>query len=259
MLNLCQPDATKSCAACCGVYNVPDATRDTLKERLYRRTALFATVPRQVDALAGYAERIRQEEALVPDNPWTYVCEFTGFISTDQRLVGCMLHPAAAGNEGKDLRGLCHYGSMACKLFFCHAWRLLPSFWVQTIVVLLDDWHLYGLVITDVAYIRAAFGLVEAVSGFSVEAATPVRGNAVRALREIFSWKDAWPWGSVSTLRRSSQHLAFPVRPEPMGVEEHLSVLLERLRFTFGEEAVPPGSGAYVRERLQALLRPGGK
>ncbi len=40
-VHLCQPDASKSCGACCGLYNYADSGREALTERLRNRTRLF--------------------------------------------------------------------------------------------------------------------------------------------------------------------------------------------------------------------------
>ena len=37
-VHLCQPDASKSCGACCGLYNYADSSREALAERLRGRT-----------------------------------------------------------------------------------------------------------------------------------------------------------------------------------------------------------------------------
>ena len=42
--HLCQPDAAKSCGACCGLYNYLDSSRPALEERLMFRTGLIERV-----------------------------------------------------------------------------------------------------------------------------------------------------------------------------------------------------------------------
>ena len=40
-VHLCQPDPSKSCGACCGLYNYADSGREALAARLRNRTRLF--------------------------------------------------------------------------------------------------------------------------------------------------------------------------------------------------------------------------
>ena len=121
-MNVCRPDSRKSCAACCGLYNVPDATRPALQAKLETRTRAFQNVERSPQAVEDYQLWVRAHEAETPLEEVIHVCEFAGFLDSHQRVVGCQLHPTAPGNEELDLRGLCYYGSMACKSFFCPAW-----------------------------------------------------------------------------------------------------------------------------------------
>ncbi|MEW6351586.1 MAG: hypothetical protein AB1646_21250 [Thermodesulfobacteriota bacterium] len=160
-LNLCWPDGSKSCAACCGLYNLVDGRRSTLLPRLEARTRTFAEVVRDPDAIAEFAVRVREQEAVTPLDPVIHVCEFVGFTDAAWRAPGCMLHPTAPGNRGVDFRGLCHYGSMACKGFFCPATEELEAYQAEIVIELIDDWHLYGLVATDVDYVKSVFRLVE--------------------------------------------------------------------------------------------------
>ncbi len=160
-LNLCRPDGRKSCAACCGLYHVTDGRRSPLLAKLQSRTDAFAAVVRDPDSIAEFATRVREREAITPLDPVIHVCEFVGFVDSSRRSPGCMLHPSAPGNRGIDLRGLCHYGSMACRGFFCPATEELEPYQTAILVELIDDWHLYGLVVTDVDYVRSVFRLVE--------------------------------------------------------------------------------------------------
>ncbi len=160
-MNLCRPDSSKSCAACCGLYNVPNATRSALQFKLEKRTLAFREVERSPQAIEDYQMWVRANEAEGPLDEAIHVCEFAGFLDPQQRIVGCQLHPTGTGNQGVDLRGLCYYGSMACKSFFCPAWEEIPLRLRDMVCLLIDDWHVYGLVITDVDFVRSLFGLLE--------------------------------------------------------------------------------------------------
>jgi hypothetical protein len=248
-LNLCRPDNNKSCAACCGLYNVPDATRPTLLRWLEHRTDLFRSTERSVDTITRFESLIRHQEPGEPLEPMIHVCRFAGFVDPANKVVGCMLHPLAPGNNGVDLRGLCHYGSMACKAFFCPAWQKLPKSYVEMVVRAVDDWHLYGLVINDVDFVLSVFSLIEERLG------KPIKGNeapseaAVQALREILSWKDAWPHKDRTTLRRSRYYFKPTSRGESLSREEASKTVLRSFAFTFGS--------ADESEQAQSLLSRG--
>ena len=77
--SLCQPDHSKSCGACCGLYNLEDHSRATLEPLLRRRTSLYPTLredPRRF-------QEVCSPEAF-PPNPklleTIYNCEFLGWL-----------------------------------------------------------------------------------------------------------------------------------------------------------------------------------
>jgi len=251
-MNLCQPDSLKSCAACCGLYNVHDATRRSLEQKLTARTMAFAKTPRSPDALVEFEEAVRDAEGCVPLDPAIHVCEFTGFLDETRRIVGCMLHPSAPGNAGVDLRGLCHYGSMACKGFYCPACEEIPSHQQEIVRELVDDWHLYGLVATDVDLVTALFGLAEEVLGCGLELEN-INGRVRRALTDMLAWKDSWPFKAASTMRRSRYYFkgSMPERMKP--VRQSMDALLESLSFTFDSELDRGAAEGYVRLNLERL------
>jgi hypothetical protein len=249
-MNLCMPDQTKSCAACCGLYNVPDCSRAALIDKLDFRTNLFRDTPRTVEDLVRFEATIREMEATVPLDAVVHVCEFTGFVDADARQPGCMLHPVAPGNSGVDLRGLCHYGSMACKTFFCPAWKDLEPIHREAVVALIDDWRVYGLVATDVDFVRSVFGLLDGRIGRGADLRFYL-GATGAILKEMLSWKDAWPFKGGSTMRRS-RYFILPVRASAeQGPPDHMATLLECLAYTFGIVEAEPEWEEFVRERME--------
>ncbi len=242
-MNLCRPDDQKSCAACCGLYNVREATRPTLWKNLESRTLLFREVERSTDAIEKYAALIRRSETVLPVDNAIHVCEFTGFLDEDFNVVGCMLHPCVPGNGRVDLRGLCHYGSMACKAFYCPAWDELDPRYRTILVNTIDDWHLYGLVITDVDFVRSLFGLIESRSGQAVRPESLASPPALEIFERMLSWKNEWPFAGSSLLRQSRYYFKGSCLPEPDAYKPHLSRLLGTIGFTFGT-----GSGAALAE-----------
>jgi hypothetical protein len=254
-VNLCRPDDSKSCAACCGLYNVPDATRETLEKRLETRTSLFRHTERSVDAIEDYKILVAREEAVQPLEPVIHVCEFTGFLDAHHRVVGCQLHPSAEGNLGVDWRGLCHYGSMACKAFFCPAWDEIPVRYLEIVAGTISDWHLYGLVVTDVDYVRALFALIESALG------SPVRNHALhispaaKILEEMLSWKNTWPFAGPSRFRKNRYYFKGSDWTPEAPVEQHLEYFLQCLRFTFSSENTAPRGEELVRHKLAEFVK----
>ena len=110
---LCQVGEQVSCGACCGLYNIRDLSQRLLEVMLTERTEAFARVPRTAEAIEAFQKKI--EGWTPPKRPFPdfYHCPFLGLIGRNGRRVGCLLHPAAAGNNGIDWRGMTYHGAMA--------------------------------------------------------------------------------------------------------------------------------------------------
>jgi hypothetical protein len=253
-MNLCHPDGKRSCAACCGLYNVRDGTRSTLSNKLEQHTVLFGTVERSAAAICEYKSRVATEEENFPLDAEIHVCEFIGFLDPQQCLVGCMLHPAAKGNEEIDFRGLCHYGSMACKSFFCPAWEEVPARYRDILLALVEDWHLYGLVMTDVDFVMSLFGLVEQRLGRPLDAAELTNTPAGSILSEILSWKDSWPPGRESRVRQSRYYFKSPFHRLNPDFDANMARFLGTLNFTFDIEVDLQSAGSSVLPKLEELI-----
>lgn len=258
-MNLCHPDEKRSCAACCGLYNVKDATRQALSLKLERQTLLFGQIERSAAAISDYGTRVAREAAGAPLDPEIHVCEFIGFLDAHRRLVGCMLHPAAQGNQGVDFRGLCHYGSMACKSFFCPAWDQIPPQYRDTLMALVEDWHLYGLVITDVDFVMSLFGLLEHRLGHPPISTVLLSDPARPILSEMFSWKDSWPFGSASARRRCRYYFKSSFHRLNPDFDANLARFLGTLEFTYELKADPRGAAELVRGTLDCLVEAYGR
>jgi hypothetical protein len=195
-----------------------------------------------------FAERTRIREAPTPLDPVIHVCEYVGFLDEDERVVGCMLHPSARGNGGVDLRGLCHYGSMACKTFHCPAWDKLESRRWAILVRAIDDWHLYGLVITDVEFVLALFALLEARLGEKIVPERLFASPALGVFKEMIGWKSDGPFAGSSTLRRSRYHVKPQVPVPGLLEQEPAARIASILAFTYGL----PDPPAEAAERISA-------
>lgn len=252
-MNLCCPDSSKSCAACCGLYNVHDGRREVLYKALLNRTQTLKNVPRTADSLLGYADRVNIDSGIVALEEMIYVCEFTGFVDESYSKVGCMLHPVAPLNNGTDFRGLCHYGSMACKAFFCPASTELDVREYRIVKALISDWHLYGLVATDINYVSSVLGLADLILGKELEVETVLKQGPAGMLVKVLGWKNSWPFGEGSTKRRSGYYL----KREATGLEEGLLIrsVIESLCFTFDISEVSGQSEQFTRSGIQDFVK----
>lgn len=193
MMNLCQPDERKSCGACCGLYNFQDHSRTTLNSLLQKRSRFFKTAP---DKLKGESFRrqlkeLEQSPSLLRD---IYNCEFLGFIDREHKKVGCLLHPAL--NQGNDLRRYSFYGRELCAEHFCLSHTYLRDIEKLAVSEALDDWYLYGLVITDLDFIKDFFQEVQARLGDCLRPEKFRREPVRKALAAYFALKENWPFAA---------------------------------------------------------------
>jgi len=188
-VNLCQPDEEKSCGACCGLYNWENHSRVTLESLLGRRTELFFSLEKPPD-LEEYS---RACEALPPSPKLCetiYNCEFLGFLDRELKQVGCLLHPSL--HNGVDLRTCSFYGAKLCAEHFCPSFNHLATVEQVAVIMSLDDWYLYGLVITDIDFVKEFFRHVQDRLGDSVHVDQIRNSKARQSLHEFFNLKESW-------------------------------------------------------------------
>lgn len=205
--HLCQPDKQKSCAWCCGLYNSQDTSRAGLARKLKARTEEFANTRRTVEGILYFSEKNREKEKSRLLDPEFYSCEFVGFLNEEETRVGCMLHPLARGNGGTDWRGLSFHGAMACQGFFCRSYRELSTVQKKIILSTVDDWFLFGLVISDADFIHSFFRLVEEKL---IDPATLLMPAPAKLVREFFHWKINWPYRNSGSKTKSIDPRALP-------------------------------------------------
>lgn len=195
---LCQVNDRISCGACCGLYNVADASAPGLTKILTRRTTVFATVPRTVSAILDFAARVGTRENPHRPYPEFHHCPFIGLVGDGPSRVGCLLHPLADGNAGVDFRGLSHYGGMACRIYFCPTCKTLPARYKILLRETARDWHDYGLLITEHRFTAAFFAEVERRVGRELDPDVVLADAALReAVAGLFPLKSDWPWRDV--------------------------------------------------------------
>ncbi len=198
---LCQVNDQVSCGACCGLFNVSDVSQDALASMLMRRTEAFAKIPRNMDAILGFKERIEEREIQVRPFPDFHHCPYIGLVGPKRSCVGCLLHPLASGNKGIDFRGLSYYGGVACRVYSCPAYHNLSKPYKEIIRKVTKDWYLYGMIITEVNMLTAFFQETEKRLGYEVTKEDFSRNRkSADIIREFLSLKLDWPFRSSDTI-----------------------------------------------------------
>jgi hypothetical protein len=158
--NLCQTGAG-TCGACCGLYNFRDHSKQLITAELRRHTDALVGVERTRDAFVAKAAELK---ATAPSSlfPLVRVCPLLGFLDDESSRVGCLAHPAVIGT---DLRDCGVYTSEICESFTCPSYIWLDDEMADLIKAACPDWYVYGLVVTDVEFVRAVLSLlVEALA-----------------------------------------------------------------------------------------------
>jgi hypothetical protein len=114
----------------------------------------------------------------------------------------------------------------------------------------LDDWFLYGLVVTDVDFIRSVFRLLEINLGAPVDRKRLFNSPALKILKNMLAWKDSWPFSESSKMRRSRYYFKESSSDTPMDEAECKRKLLESLQFTFGLDSMRPEAADFVQQRV---------
>ena len=193
MLPLCQR-GDASCGACCGLYNRLDHSRRAVRELLGRRTRELRGVPRTPEAFRAAAAGIAAGEE-PPLFPSVRVCALLGYLDDAETRVGCLGHPLATG--GPDLRDCGVYDAGICETFFCpsHSWFSEDE--AQLVAeTCAGDPYLYGLVVTDVPFVRAVVAGIAALTGRRVTASDVAAPPFRAALRRVFALKEELEPGS---------------------------------------------------------------
>ncbi|MDI9571497.1 MAG: hypothetical protein QM278_12445 [Pseudomonadota bacterium] len=222
--HLCQPDGGKSCGACCGLYNYADSSRESLTRRLRRRVALMSGVERTTAGLEEFARIVRETEDMTKRYEVIHCCEYLGFLDAEERRVGCLLHPQQ--NDGADYREASFYGRELCDGHFCPSYHYLSREEKHALIEVIDDWYLYGLVVTDIDLVKGYFRLIAA--GIH-ETPNPKRlrgGPLHESVRSFFNLKLTWPFRDADANRLGkyyfdgAQYMIKYIDYEALGMEK---------------------------------------
>ncbi|MFZ3048490.1 MAG: hypothetical protein WA151_21460 [Desulfatirhabdiaceae bacterium] len=197
---LCQVSETISCGACCGLYNVLDNSRDHLQVMLMARTDMLERLPRTIDGIDAYSRWAMAHEDL--NHPFSdfHHCRFIGLVGENRSRVGCLLHPLADKNMGQDFRGLSHYGTLACRTYFCPTHEALSSPLKHLVKNAAADWYDYGLMITEHCLLNSFWQQVtQKMPSVQVLNSICVQQNLIRKLMQM---KINWPFRNDQILAR---------------------------------------------------------
>jgi hypothetical protein len=193
--HLCQPGGGASCGACCGLYNFRDHSRGALAATLARHTGRLAGVAPTPGAYSAAARQGAAEDRAQALFPAVRICPLLGFLPSpdgaqqQQQRVGCLAHPKVTG--GADLRDCGVYRAEVCETFTCPSFGWLSDAQARLVQAACADWYLYGLVITDVEFVRGCLELLAWECGQEVAAARLLaRPAALAALRHLFALKE---------------------------------------------------------------------
>lgn len=195
---LCQVSARVSCGACCGLYNVADLSRENMTRMLARRAQRFACTPRTVAGIEAFALETGAAESRTRPFTDLHHCPFIGLIGEAPGRAGCLLHPLGDGNQGVDFRGMSYYGGMACRTYFCATTQNLAPRWKRILRQVLDDWYIFGLVVTETELLTAIFGHLESLIGQPLDASMVGRDPVAANLRHLLRLKCHWPFRPAS-------------------------------------------------------------
>ncbi len=224
-MNLCQAERA-SCGACCGLYNRTDLSRRAVTAELRRRTRALAAVPRTREAFRAAARNLAASGP-APLFRSVRICPLLGFLRADESRVGCLAHPAATG--GADLRDCGAYDAAICESFVCPSFSSLSEEEAAIAEETAADWHLYGLVVTDLAFLRAVLEVLAQGAGAKVERRHLGHAPFRAALRHLLDLKSQLAPGSEGLFG------AFEADPDTVPSERRIDYA------TLGRAASPHG------------------
>jgi hypothetical protein len=160
-----------------------------LTQRLAEQTAHMREVPKDLEAYRTAARELAQSRREAPLFSAVRVCPLLGFIDPEQQQVGCLGHPKVTG--GADLRDCGVYRAAVCETFTCPSFGWLDDAQARLVQAASPDWYLYGLVITDVEFVRGCLRLIEReLGGPARPEVLASRPAVLETVRRLFALKE---------------------------------------------------------------------
>lgn len=185
------------------MYNTKRFAPRQIAEQLLTRTLAYhnqtqITDPASLSAFRHQWEP-RPQDKLLDGLP---SCPFLGYLNVREPVdlddgldlgpVGCLVHPLQ--NDGVDGRDCGVYDRHICEDYLCAAHSLLNRNEKWLVLNAVQDSFLYGLVMTDVRFIRALFEQAAHINGMMPPTRCVEREEAVDAARGYFELKRQWPY-----------------------------------------------------------------
>jgi len=219
---LCQL-AGATCGACCGLYNRADVSREAVLLDLRRNTQALAGLPRTEEAFRSAATR-RSRELPSPLIPTVRVCPLLGFLDAGEERIGCLAHPSLTG--GVELRACGAYDALTCDAFLCPSHAQIRDDEADVAARAAGDFYRYGLLVTDVPFLRAVLSALRVRTGFAVQPGHLDHLPFRRALGTLLALKEELAPGSEGYFR-AFQRRELPGEPEQGGPPE--AAILDQL------------------------------
>ncbi len=194
-IHICQPDNNKSCAACCGIYNFIDNSLDAVFERLGRNSLSAGMSDLSMSHVKSHSKKWRKRDNDEQSRlfPVIFNCEFAGFIDKEKNKAGCLLHPCIHGDTRFIEIGF--HGVDMCLNHFCPSYFCLTEQEKLTVILSIDHWFLYGLVITDIDIVKCFVDNINNSLGNTFDPWLIARSQDLKnVFADFFSFKLNWPF-----------------------------------------------------------------
>lgn len=161
---------------------------------MHERTDIFRSKMREgidIGLIKHYLESVKTPQKLFDI---IYNCPFLGFVDENRKRVGCMIHPI--NNDGVEMREISFYGAKLCNDHECPSYMYLSEAEKKGVSAVIDDWYLYGLVITDIDLVKEYFRILGNALGEEIRPERFKHSEVRRAAADFFSLKESWPFKS---------------------------------------------------------------
>nr|WP_254625322.1 MULTISPECIES: hypothetical protein [unclassified Myxococcus] len=156
------------------------------------QTERLRRAPMEPESWHAAARELVEARRAAPMFAAVRVCPLLGFLDKERKQVGCLGHPKVTG--GPDLRDCGVYRSSVCETFTCPSFGWLTDAQARLVLAACADWYLYGLVITDVEFVRGCLRLLEwELAGPARPERMVEKPDVLAATRRLFALKETAP------------------------------------------------------------------
>jgi hypothetical protein len=138
---------------------------------------------------------------------------------------------------------------MTCHIYFCPSTRLLPPRYKQIVRAVLDDWYLYGLIVTETKLLKALFEELESRLNRPLYAEDFTARCACReALKHLFLLRVSWPFRSPDNHRLANYFFNDHLYARPPIALLQQGHAISRYRLILQELETDPSSEQALRQ-----------